>query len=185
VKHFISPHNDDAVLFGAFTLMRDRPVVMTVLDSYVQRKRGFADCSAQQRRAEDLLAITGVLNRSLFFGGVPDDLPLEDMADQVRQVFREVGPVQEVWLPLWEDGGHDHHNLMATVGRQEFPVPQIHWYLTYTKAGKSTGGVAMPCSGQMVRKKLEALACYKSQLDIDALGCYPHFLRDQQEYLLP
>jgi LmbE family N-acetylglucosaminyl deacetylase len=183
VKLFISPHNDDAVLFGAFTLMRDRPVVMTVLDSYVQLRRGHAEADVFLRRAEDIAAITGVLNRPVLFGGVSDDQPLEKMAEEIRQVFREVGPVQEAWLPLWEDGGHDHHNLVATIGRQEFAVHNIHWYLTYTAAGKSTGGVRVMCSGQMVRKKLEALACYKSQLDIDALGCYPHFLRDQTEYL--
>src|ERR1700730_706390 len=104
------------------------------------------------------------------------------MEQKVREVFRDLGPVQEVWLPAWEDGGHDHHNLIATVGRQEFTC-QINRYLTYTNAGKSKWGVPVGCNGSMVHRKLQALLCYESQFAIDELGCWPHFMRDQMEYL--
>jgi hypothetical protein len=40
VKVFLSPHHDDETLFGAFTLLRERPLVVIVTDSYVQFNRG-------------------------------------------------------------------------------------------------------------------------------------------------
>lgn len=184
MKLFVSPHNDDAVLFGAFSLMRYRPVAMTVLDSYVQPKRGHAACSASLRRAEDCAAISGVLNLSMLFGGVPDDLASPEMEQRVREVFRDLGPVESVWLPAVEESGHDHHNLIGRIGLEVFSGAEICRYLTYTRnGGKSTGGAPVPCSGTMARKKLQALACYQTQIEIDALGCWPHFLGDQTEYL--
>lgn len=184
MKLFVSPHNDDAVLFGAGTLMRHRPVVLTVLDSYVQPSRGFAACAAPIRREEDRAAICGVLGLSILFGGIADNLAPKEMAYWIRVLFQELAPLEEVWLPAVEADGHDHHNLVGEIGLEVFAGTKINRYLTYTRSGgKSTAGVPVPFSGAMARLKLQALACYRSQLEIDALGCWPHFMRDQTEYL--
>jgi LmbE family N-acetylglucosaminyl deacetylase len=182
VKLFVSPHNDDAVLFGAFTLMREHPLVLTVYDSYVQVTRGQPRCHWEIRRKEDRDAVCGVLHCNIIFGGVRDDD--EFSRDRVGKVLGELKPT-EVWLPALEDDGHEQHNVVALMGLKVFSGAKIHRYLTYTRpGGKSRTGKAEPANGQMVLKKLQALACYRTQIEIDELGCWPHFLRDQNEYCL-
>jgi LmbE family N-acetylglucosaminyl deacetylase len=184
MKLFVSPHNDDAALFGAFTLQREIPRVLTVFDSYVQVSRGHARCTKEARQREDWLAAT-TLGCRIDFAGVPDNLSL-GVLTRTAEALWPWKLATEVWLPAVEPDGHDQHNLVGEIGLDVFSKAKIHRYLTYTRAnGKSTNGVPVPCTGAMVLKKLQALACYKTQIEIDELGCWPHFLRDQTEYLLP
>jgi hypothetical protein len=184
MKLFVSPHNDDAALFGNFTLQRERPVVLTVFDSHLQWARGHSDCCVGVRRQEDFDALVTILGCRLRFGGIFDDDP-EPWAAIVTLLteFRADG-VDEVWIPAIEDGGHAQHNLVGEIGQQVFQGLTIHRYLTYTEKGKSTGGRLVPYNGKMLRKKLMSLVCYKTQIEIDALGCAEHFARDQREYSL-
>lgn len=181
-KLFVSPHNDDAVLFGAFTLMSERPAVLTVFDSYVQPGRGFLMCSAELRRGEDIAAI-GLLGLPVNFAGVRDDLPIESARVAVYWALRAVPSVDEVWLPAVEEDGHAQHNLVGEVGLDVFRGARVHRYLTYTEQGKSVGGRRVECSGGMIRRKLQALVCYRTQFE-PGLGCGEHFVRDQNEYVL-
>ena len=183
MKLFVSPHNDDATLFGSFTLQRERPLVLTVFDSHVQPARGHTKCDADTRRKEDLDAMA-VLGCAIEFSGVPDNEPDATIRGRIEAALRKWTPA-EVWLPAVEPGGHDHHNLIGEIGTAVFKGARIHRYLTYTRtAGKSTNGREIKPSGAMVRAKLQALACYVTQLEIDALGCWPHFIRDQSEYAI-
>jgi len=52
----IAPHNDDEVLFAAYTLMRNRLHVVIVTDSYIQEERGDIGCDAETRRQESIKA---------------------------------------------------------------------------------------------------------------------------------
>lgn len=184
MKIFISPHNDDAVLFGSFTIQREKLMVLTVFDSYRQVERGHEACSRSARRREDTQAMKELGQDDVFFGGVPDNLPPDLIEKAVRLTFEDYAAL-EIWVPAEEQGGNEQHNLVARVGPEMFPRAKTHRYLTYTAAGKSTFGVPVQCTGAMVRKKLRALACYQTQIEIDELGTWPHFLRDQHEYLLP
>lgn len=188
MKLFISPHNDDAVLFGTFTLLRERPVVVTVFDSYVQVERGYSQAHRTQRRAEDLAAMK-ILGCILNFGMVPDNEVAESVRGKIQASMSHWQGVTDVWLPAVEAGGHVQHNLVGEIGLDlfgsMFSRAKVHRYLTYTEEGKSTAGLKVPCTGAMVLKKLQALACYQSQIEIDALWCWPHFMRDQTEYVLP
>lgn len=180
MKLFVSPHNDDAVLFGCFTLQRERPEVLTVFDSFVQPARGHRACTAAVRRREDCDAIELACGLRVHFGCVRDDAPGLGV-EVALETF--AGGVDEVWLPATEPGGHEQHNLVSRAGLQVFGGrAAIHWYLTYTDQGKSRSDREVIPTGRMVRTKLEALACYRTQLEIDALGCWPHFL-DLREYL--
>ena len=176
MKLFVSPHNDDAALFGAFTLQREHPTILTVFDSYVQ-----PGISVSDRRHEDFDAML-ILGCTPKFGGVHDNV--SDSRDAVRASLSEFQP-SEVWLPAIETDGHLQHNLVSEIGSQVFSGAIIHRYLTYTTAGKSTGGLRVPYTGRMLRRKLQALACYKSQIEIESLGCFEHFIRDQNEYMVP
>lgn len=188
MKLLVSPHNDDAVLFASFTCMRERPVVVTVFDSFVQAERGHPDCGRQQRRAEDLAAMK-ILGCILNFGSVPDNDPSDGIRGRIQASMSHWSGVTEVWLPAVEEEGHPQHNLVGEIGEEVFSglfgQAKVHRYLTYTSKGKSLSDLRVPCTGPMVFKKLQALSCYRSQIEIDALGCWPHFLRDQTEYVLP
>lgn len=183
-KLFVSPHNDDAALFGAFTLLREKPMVLTVFDSFVQVERGYPECNADARRDEDRRAIAICLQCTIHSGYVPDNLPVAEAAPKVHSVLSQWRRVTEVWLPAVEQGGHEQHNLVGELGLEVFREAKIHRYLTYTRAGKSTGGTLVTPEGPMVLKKLQALTCYRTQIEINPLGSWPHFLRDQNEYVL-
>lgn len=113
------------------------------------------------------------------FGYVRDDAADRNLVELVLSKWRRV---TDVWLPAVEEGGHEQHNLVGEIGEKVFRGAKIHRYLTYTQTGKSTVGREVVPSGAMVRMKLLALACYKTQLEIDALGCWPHFM-DLREYV--
>jgi LmbE family N-acetylglucosaminyl deacetylase len=180
LKLWVSPHSDDAVLFGAFTLLRERPTVLTVYDSYIQVNRGHKQCDLVTRRNEDIAAVRDVLGCPIQFAALND---AELISGAVLVALSKWKP-SEVWLPAVEKDGHDQHNLIGYIGAEVFSGATIHRYLTYSRAkGKSTNGKQVPCTGAMVLKKLQALACYKTQIEIDALGCWPHFIRDQNEYI--
>lgn len=184
MKLFVAPHNDDAVLFGAFTLQRERPHVFTVFDSFLQVSRGHVACRAAVRQKEDIAATT-ILGCCIDFGHIPDDEPAQTVRDLLSKRLANWRHAAEVWLPAVQEDGHEQHNLVGEVGLQVFAGSKIHRYLTYTRIlGKSTAGIRVDCTGSMVLKKLQSLACYRTQMEIDALGCWPHFLRDQNEYVL-
>jgi LmbE family N-acetylglucosaminyl deacetylase len=67
VAIFISPHNDDETLFGAFTILRTLPLVVVVFDSYAQEQRG-NPVTWRQRRAETLAACEILGVRAIFLG---------------------------------------------------------------------------------------------------------------------
>jgi LmbE family N-acetylglucosaminyl deacetylase len=160
VNLFLSPHNDDETLFGAFTIQRVKPLVAVVFDSYVQAQRGNV-VTWRQRRNETQNALAEL--------GVGDDVRFLGMRDDV--------------FTTNELTGHAHHDVVALVADCIWPGRVTH-YLTYTRTGgKSISANRVPVeSGEWVRRKLRALACYESQIDIERLGCREHFLRDLHEY---
>jgi LmbE family N-acetylglucosaminyl deacetylase len=179
MKIFISPHNDDEVLFGAFTLLRERPLVVFVFDSYVQPSRGLSGTSAERRRAESLEAC-GILGCECRFLGLRDDA--EASAIRIGSLIEDLEP-SEIWAPASEVGGHAQHNLVAAACNR---FPAAHRYLTYTAAGKSFGLKEVPIQqAYWIPAKLFALASYTSQHSLDPrMGCWPHFIGDQREYVL-
>lgn len=174
MKLFIAPHNDDEALWGAFTLLREKPLVLVVFDSYVQGNRGHA-VTADQRRAESTIACWQ-FDCDVEFLEFRDDDTMAS-AGEIAEVIDEYGP-SEVWAPAFEAGGHPQHNLVATACAK---MPRLTSYLSYTTAGKSRGR-EVPFEPAWIGKKLRALACYESQFD-PKLGCWPHFIgRDLLEY---
>lgn len=178
MKLFLSPHNDDAVLFGAFTIQRERPLVVTVLDSYLQRAPGV---TYERRRAEDEAALA-VLGCDLEFLGFSDTAYGQQEHLDMVYSFERWKDAEMVYAPAIEKGGHAHHNLIGKWASEVFP--RVTFYTTYTRThGKTrTEHEVIPQSGEHIRRKLQALACYESQIDIEALGCRPHFMNDLREY---
>jgi LmbE family N-acetylglucosaminyl deacetylase len=183
MKLFLSPHDDDQVLFGSFTLMRERPQVVICLDSYIQAARGNTGCDlyARARESEWAQAALGVMEPPTQRLGLRDDSPIDVLREQLRyKLAPMVGQVDMVFAPAVEDGGHVHHNMIGELAAKLFP--NVTHYMTYTTAGKSAG-VPVPYEPEWLALKLKALACYQSQITLASTA--EHFIREQREYYLP
>lgn len=196
MKLFLSPHNDDETLFGAFTIQQHQPYVVVVFDSFLQPSRGAQGCGAVARRLETVNALDalGQQDHSRAFLGLRDDRDAaEDKIRAELELFRTLREssrhperIEHVWIPAWEENGHEHHNLVGRVASDVFHDISRTSYLTYTTQGKSrSASEVRPRSGEEIARKLRALACYTSQLQLDdRLGCWPHFVNDLREYTL-
>jgi LmbE family N-acetylglucosaminyl deacetylase len=173
MKLFLSPHNDDAALFGSFTILRERPLVVTVLDSHKQCTNGGP--TMVQRRREDEAAMIVLGGAPIMFWGASDaSANWPDIEAQFRSFF---GQPEMVYAPAYEAEGHADHNALGTLAGRVFK--NVTYYMTYTRNGKSTGVPVNYEPGWAV-KKLQALACYESQ--IRQRNQVEHFLREQGEY---
>lgn len=173
-KLFLSPHNDDAPLWGTFTLLRERDIsVVTVFDSHRQFQRG-TGITAGQRRDEDRAAMRVLGLSEPRFCGFSDA-----NGHDIRWWFEGFTP-EHVWAPAFEESGHPQHNLIANLADELWPGKVTH-YMTYTPAGKSTGRL-VPYEPEWLPLKWKALACYESQWRLE--NTREHFIRDQHEYYL-
>lgn len=181
-KILLSPHDDDVALFCCWTALIERPQVVVVFDSYVQADRGL-NITAQQRarETENACKVMG-LDPPMRLGFRDNDATVTtgDIASRIKSELGDgIDDVERWMVPAWEEKGHHQHNLVAQLGGQVR-------YLTYTTEGKSTQGkLVLPPNGEAIAIKLRAMACYPSQMTLDPrCGCWPHFLRSQEEYIL-
>jgi LmbE family N-acetylglucosaminyl deacetylase len=192
MKLLLDPHGDDGALFANFTLQREKPDVVVVFDSYIQVRRGHKACDWEPRRNETMaaLSVLGIRRSKLHFLGLSDDfqecgaVDAGNILDNI-QARINVDAVTEVWIPLFQTLAHKQHNLVSLAGSDLFrnTKAKINFYSTYTTEGKTTSGEIVAPTGVEVRQKLLSLVHFKTQIEIDALGCWPHFIRDQNEYI--
>ena len=167
---FIAPHNDDESLFGAFTIQRERPLVVIVTDSFMQAARGdLVDgqpVTADLRRDETLKACA-VLGAPVSFLGVHDDLPADDFYLAVYRKLHDLLDFAElVYAPALEHGNKQHDAVHLAVNAMFMGVER-RWYATYSNRNKSfSNRGAVQVDGDQVEreKKQRALDCYRSQL---------------------
>lgn len=178
---FISPHNDDEALFGAYTLMREKPLVLIVTDSYIQFNRG-DNITRQQRRNESAQAME-LVGCSVVFGGIPDNEISEIITQRLFENFRGF---YRVYAPAVQ-GGNSHHDLIGRVARQVFGNNLVQ-YTTYTKVDLWTPNVVgseevVPTERELELKD-EMLDCYQSQIRL--LSTAPHFaaVRGRSEWII-
>jgi LmbE family N-acetylglucosaminyl deacetylase len=175
MKLLISPHNDDAELFAAFTMLREKPTVLTVTDSFIQFERG-DDITWMQRRQESKEAAL-TLGCEVEFGGIPDT---QLTADALRVLFRKYQGYETVYAPAIQ-GGNWQHDMISNVAQEMFQ--NVILYTTYTKSKlHTTGSVEIVPTAEEIDLKNQALFCYQSQLRLPATR--PHFnaVIDKPEY---
>ena len=177
----IQPHDDDAVLFACWTLLRLKPLVVTVFDSYVQPARGIPGTTATERAEETRRAceILGVQCERLGFSD--GDITADALA--IRNAVRSrYGHPGTIIAPIFEHGGHAQHNLVALALGDR--MKDCVRYYSYTVRGKSTSANEVPFEPEWVALKLRALAEFKSQFQ-QTTGCVEHFIgRNLREYTL-
>jgi len=199
----LAPHNDDETLWTSFTIQREKSnvAVVVVFDSFLQQKRG-NPVTADDRRFETRRALLELGCDIAMFAGIPDHHATASDAEAVSDALLLIKPwrpfgdeeIEHVYAPAIEENGHEQHNAVGRAADILWPGQVTH-YLTYTyrtethRGGKSerrlpNGDPDRPVAftGEMVRRKLRALACYESQIDLERLGCRDHFCRDLWEY---
>lgn len=183
MNYLISPHDDDSVLFAAFTCLRERPTVVVVTDSYVQPARGEVGCSADER-AEETRNANAVLGCETARLGLRDD---ELTSIAVAEALSRLTGAEMVYVPALE-GGHPHHDLVANAAAVTFGVERLRCYSTYAKLSQylpvdlhPVGTTEVEWTRDEYARKQGALECYASQRRINA----PHFeaVEGQSEWL--
>lgn len=163
---FLAPHNDDETLFGAYTLLREKPLVVVITDSWIQFNRG--DHITFKQRREETVEAMKILGCPVYFLGLRDDT-LDEW--QLRKFFPDFRNFNKIFAPAIIENGNEQHNLVGTVAQKLFNVIP---YMTYSKTELWKKGTyeIVPGSTEIMLKN-KALDCYKSQLQLGATR--PHF----------
>ena len=168
-KLFLSPHDDDNTLFGAFTCLREKPTVLVVMDSWVQPMRGEVGCDATTR-AHETEAACKILGCEVERVGLHDDKATEwDIEWALKNKYTDY---DVVYAPALQ-GGNKHHDMVSNAATEVFG-DKVIYYTTYTKTELWTTGELEvgPTETELALKKA-ALVCYASQLNLSATR--PHF----------
>jgi hypothetical protein len=164
-----APHHDDETLFAAFTLIRHRPRVVVCFPS----AGDYGDTAT--RWAETVAAVRAL-------GAVPHEGWMGDLSlgDQMRAIDRYEHP-DVVWAPH-PHASHPDHVAVAQMAETVFG-DRVRWYHTYTEDGKVRQGQPVEHEPAWTRRKLEALACYRSQIGHPRANQF--FMADLYEYEEP
>jgi LmbE family N-acetylglucosaminyl deacetylase len=171
VKILLSPHDDDNALFAAFTCIREKPIVVVCLDSYIQPNRGERGCSAAERAAETAAAAKVLCVQVYRLGFSDAEANGQLMFEAFRRSPFNDESIDTVYAPAEHEGGNVHHNLVAMVARLAFSK-RVVAYPTYTRTNLyMTGDIEVIPDERELGLKHAALAHYTSQLRINR----PHF----------
>ena len=170
MKLALIPHNDDEVLFLGYTLIREKPLVVVITDSYIQPNRGDIGCSAEERREETIRAMK-ILKCPVVFLGIKDTELTEELLTERLRPFVQL-EFEEIFVPAIQ-GGNQQHDIVGNVARRMFPF--IVQYTTYTKTELWTNGKKeiVPTEEEKTLK-IKVLDCYTSQLRLPSTR--PHFM---------
>ena len=178
MKLLLSPHNDDECLFAAYTLMREKPLVIVVTDSDVHLADGI---TAHERREESRRACE-LLDVPVVFLGLEDGTLEHHKADLHRHLEPFASqPWSHVYAPAIQGGHKDHDALGEVVSAMFSPVS---FYATYA-AGElfSPTGREIEPTLEEVERKNRALDCYRSQIRVARTPSRFDAVRGRSEYL--
>ena len=149
---FFEPHADDGVLFACYTLLRDKPFVITVLGD------------DQERIWESKMAMHFL---SLKWSGWGQDEKTPDW-DGIKEAMIGMSVqqgVERVWLPLPEQGGHEHHTRVGEIGRSAFGT-RARFYATYRRGeGRTRTDSEVVPQPSWPAVKFKAMGHYISQIN--------------------
>lgn len=178
-KMFLAPHNDDEALFGAFTIMREKPLVVIATDSYVQQLRGDG-ITAEQRRLETKRAMEK-LGVESYFLGIPDNNFTKEVLISALKISPEgTGNARIVFAPMIE-GGNKIHDIVGEVAEEVFD--NVLHYSTYTKTRPyPEGDIEVKPTQKELKLKKEILEEYHTQKNHKCNKAYFQSARNRKEY---
>lgn len=159
----LAPHNlgDDETLFAAFTCLKHRPHIVTVLRSVRQEANGI---TAAEREAETAAAAK-VLGCTWEQWSYPDDDPPWNRIRYALETQWRLHGWTRVFAPWPEPGGHPDHNRVGELAEAVFGAERVSFYTTYVYGGPRTVGREVEYEPAWIAAKLEALLCYRSQIE--------------------
>lgn len=177
---FLSPHNDDEALFGAFTILAHRPLVVVVF----QPDPRSGDPETRVKETALACRILGAQEyRQLAVKQAPADariLTAEKMTE-LRDTFEEMDGCltpERVWAPAPEPCGNAEHAGVGVAARAVFGDRVTHYH-TYHNGRKVVAQKnQVPYEPSWIRLKHLALACYGSQYE----KAGRHFMEDLWEW---
>lgn len=168
MKVFISPHSDDATLFGAYTILRESPLVVTVTHATMQGGNG------EERILEDYRAMR-ILGASLTLLGIDEDKLTEELLWEKLQVF----PYDTFYyIPEYEEEGNPQHNLINLVVKGL--TDNYTEYKTYSGLKDRTVGMEVIPTPEELSLKKQAMACYRTQIENHNTA---HYFNVLEEYV--
>jgi glycosyltransferase involved in cell wall biosynthesis/LmbE family N-acetylglucosaminyl deacetylase len=176
---FLATHNDDESLFAAYTLIRQKPLVIVVTESDIQPERGDIGCDADTRKKETIAAMKLASCPVLFLGIKDTELTEENLRERLQYLNPET-----IYIPALQ-GGNPQHDLVNKVALEVFGRNKCEQYTTYTKTELYTkGSWEIAPTHQEMELKNKMLDCYVSQLNLPSTK--PHFdaVRGKSEWLV-
>ena len=178
---FIEPHQDDAVLYGFYTLLRVKPILVSVTSSFIQPNRGDIGCDADTRRKETVEAAK-IAGCPVVFLDIPDNELTEEI---LRERLQHFNP-EKVYIPAQHENGNPQHNLIGKVALELFGKNKCEQYCTYVMGDFNIvkGSWEVKPTHNEADLKDMALDCFKSQLALPSTR--PHFeaVRGKSEWIL-
>jgi LmbE family N-acetylglucosaminyl deacetylase len=151
---FLAPHCDDESLFGAYILMKYKPLV-----AIIHKIKCFPN--VETRESESIEAMKYLSINVIFINN------LSELSDDFNIVF----------VPALEHGHIDHDNMHLEANKK---FKNIIYYSTYHALPdiQPRGNFKVEANDEMKRKKVEVLKFYKSQYPLS------HFkLENKDEYV--
>lgn len=190
----LAPHNDDETLFASFLIQREHPLVVVCFKATKQTSAGV---TASTRERETQAALEH-LDPSYRADGYEQWDDLDDTDPMTRTSSARIltrlvaGQVEamaatKVIAPAVEPvGGHPQHDAVGMVASEiceHLGLPLVR-YSTYRdgrgRSGHRNQFSQVEPTGDEIRRKLLALACYESQHGLWSTA--HHFLCDQNEW---
>lgn len=164
---FISAHNDDETLFGCYTLLKEKPLVIICTDSYIQFNRG--DGITAEQRIEETKEAMKIVGCDVEFLHIKDtELGGDALIEKLSEYSADT-----VYAPMYETGGNPQHNLVSVIAGQVFK--NVVYYSTYNNREiKSRGSKIITPVKEWKEIKKQALSVYKSQLAMSNRAYFEH-----------
>lgn len=152
---FLSPHSDDEILFGAYTIMREKPLVVICTHATMQGDNGY-------ERAMESYRAMKMLGASVVFLGIDEDKLTEEILEEKLRFIRDDDYYLTLYAPEYEIDGNPHHNIVANVAQKI--SADVQTYKTYTGLeDRSIGKEIIPTPEELEIKK-RAMLCYQTQI---------------------
>lgn len=175
----IEPHQDDSVMFACFTLLRLKPLVISLTSSKIQPLRGEVGCDADTRKQETIKALE-ILGCPVVFMDIPDNELSEDV---LRKRLRGIR-AETIYIPAYHENGNEQHNLINKVCLELFGRENTEQFCSYSKTDLMIkGSWEIPPTAEELTLKNKALDCFQSQINLNSMRNHFEFVRNKSEWL--
>lgn len=175
----LAPHGDDEALFAAYTCMRERLHVIICTQD--------ANEDIRQVRSLETARAIDILGCSHHEWPMPADKPDWDKARVWLSAWDSSSLVasraDRVYAPAVHPEGNEQHNIVGELALEIFG-DRVVPYMTYAPRGQRQreGTEVVPCAFE-IQWKLQALACYSTQIENPLTRPWFYDLLDLREWI--